>query len=124
MFDLQRDIVNENGERAHLVSINIVYAGGDSQMIDRENFNEKWDEYIDPRDLEIQRLLKELEALKLKHKPVRKKKRSLNTGERAEVRQLISRGESNTTIAQEYDISDSAVSRIRKGMVKEGNYDG
>lgn len=120
---LPKEVVDKDGRRAIVVSVTVVPLviggkGTEQHDIKLDNFLETYTEYVDPKDLEIARLLKQLADLKAKHKPARKKKRTLTALERAEVRTLIANGENNTAIATQYDISDSSVSRMRKTMEK------
>lgn len=87
---------------------------GTTHTIDIAIFAYDYEEYIDPKDLEIQRLLAENKKLKDRLKPERKKRRVLTPGEIKEIKELIDKGESNPVIAKEYGSSDSTISRIRK----------
>ena len=90
------------------------------KIVAYDHFVENYDEYIDPLQLRVNALEAELKALKEKHKQPRKTRRKLTAGEQREVRELIIKGEGNTPIATEYDCSDSAISRYRIEMRKEG----
>lgn len=112
----------ETQERFTVVAIKIanVTDVSISKNIEVETFCNNYREYIDPRQIEINRLNAEVKKLKEQLKPLRKKRRTLSAGEIIEVRELIVNGESNQTIAKEYQCSDSAVSRHRIEMRKEG----
>jgi len=74
--------------------------------------------YVDPKDAEIARLKAIIDEMR---KPVeRKTRRRLLPEEWKEVKELIRKGISNTDIAAEYDISDSAVSKKRIEMRSMG----
>ena len=118
-MDLVKEYTLEGGRKLTLVSLSMADKSGTVEY-KLEDFNKKFEEYIDPKDLEIQRLRNELAAMKEKHKPVRKKKKTLTKMERLEVEQLIANGEGNPAIATQYDMSESAVSRIRIRMQKAG----
>ena len=119
-LDIPREVVNNENVRHTVMSVMLKPKDGEAFKIAIDLFNKRYVEYVDPKDLEIQRLKQELSALKEKHKPVRKKKRTLTKGELLEVEELISRGEDNTSLATQYDMSDSAISRIRLRMRKAG----
>ena len=120
-IEIPEEVINtKSNERFTVISITIVDNKENGHTIDLNNFMDSFIEYIDPKDLKIQMLEEEIRKLKEKHKPVRKKKRTLLPGEVKEIKELLFKGESNIDIAKEYDVSDSTVSRIRVELKKEG----
>ena len=121
-IDLPLEVIGTSGmERAIVVSVNLQF-NDEVQAILYENFIKDYREYMDPKQIEINRLNKVIEDLKLKAKKTRvsKPRRTLTPLERQEIRQLIENGESNTPIAIQYGVGDSTVSKIRCEMRKAG----
>ena len=78
-----------------------------------------YEDYVDPKDLEIQRLKEYIK--KLEEPKVKKRYTRLTPEEWREVEDLIRiRSISNLDIAKEYGISDSSVSKRRKDMRLKG----
>ena len=85
-----------------------------------EVFMEEYREYINPMQLEINRLLAENKKLKDQLKPLRKPRRRLSDGEVKEVEEHILEGSNNLDLAKEYQVSDSTISKIRIRLRKSG----
>jgi len=85
-----------------------------------EVFMEEYREYINPMQLEINRLLAENKKLKEKLKPVRKTRKRLTTGEKTDIRKDILAGANNLSIAKEYDCSDTVISKMRCELRRAG----
>ncbi len=119
-LEIPEMVMNTDGVVCRVSSVGIVPNGGDLQAITLSNFLEHYIEYINPQQLEINRLLKENKQLREKLKPHRKPRRKLLPGEIVEIRELIIKGEGNTPIAEEYKVGDSTISKIRCEMRKRG----
>ena len=83
-------------------------------------FMKEYREYINPMQLEINRLLAENKKLKDQLKPLRKPRRRLSDGEVKEVEEHILEGSNNLDLAKEYQVSDSTISKIRIRLRKSG----
>lgn len=118
-----KEVTNRDGQICLIQNIEVrnKYTG-ELVAIPFDNFVEAYDEYIDPKDLEIQRLnkiIEELKSGKTSGKVGGTKKRLL-PAEWREVEELIRQGLKNVEIAKEYGISDSTVSTRRSQMRKKG----
>ena len=71
---------------------------GNTQVELYSNFVEYYEEYLDPKDIEIARLKRELE--KYKAQVPKKKRRIITEGERKEIKELILKGEGNRPLAK------------------------
>ena len=85
-----------------------------------EVFMNEYREYINPLQIEINRLMAENKRLKDKMKVDRKPRRTLSSGEITDIKADILSGGNNTDISKEYQVSDSSISKIRISMRKEG----
>jgi len=85
-------------------------------------FMKEYREYINPMQLEINRLLAENKKLKEQLKPLRKPRRRLLAGELEEIKKLLETGATNPEIATEYKVSPSTISKIRSDLRKEFDY--
>lgn len=118
MIELQERVISDNGDIGFVKEVTITFPSG-SEKIFFENFVSAYTEYVDPLELEIQRLNTEIKKLKVQLKPFRRPRKQLSAGEISEIRELITRGEGNGTLATEYECSTSRISRIRTEMKKE-----
>jgi len=125
MIDLKQEVISDVGGGRYLVTqVELTPSmhnrtASATMTVAYSVFIDEYSEYIDPKDIEIDRLNREIQKLKEKKKP-RKKRRMLSSGEIKEIRELILKGEGNTSLGIEYQISDSAISKIRVAMRKEG----
>ncbi len=119
-IEIPKMVIDKSDKISRIASIGIRADKEELIAISLDNFLENYTEYIDPKQMEINRLLKENKALKEKLKKPRKIRRKLLPGEIVEIRELILKGEGNTPIAEEYKIGDSTISKIRCEMRKEG----
>lgn len=85
-----------------------------------DKFIEAYEEYIDPRDLEIEKLNKLIKELQEEKKAQKKPRRRLTKEEWKEIDELIRKGIRNIDIAAEYGISDTGVSKRRTDLRKAG----
>ncbi len=115
-IELPKQVKDSNGEVYDLVSIT-VKNNDKTNAVPRDNFLAQYTEFLDPKDLEIERLMNIIKELETPKKPT---KRRLLKGEWKEIEELIRKGEGNTQIANEYGISDSAVSKRRTEMRNNG----
>ena len=116
MIDLKQEIVTEDGQKFFIESILMNPLDNTTPRVAPfSHFTERYSEYIDPKDIEIARLKKEL----AKYRP-KKTRRLLNNGERKEIVELILKGETNRPIAQEYQVSETVISKMRVQMRKQG----
>lgn len=117
MINLPKEVYNLNtpGDSNHFNVVSVVLLNQDDDHIKLEytEFITNYEEYFDPKDLRIKALEDELNALKLKHRPVRKKFKRLTPLDIKEIKVLIANGETNPVIAKEYDCSESRISSIR-----------
>lgn len=122
-MDLLKNIINtKTNVRGCIITIDVQYHGETKPTVmNLDEFNETIEEYVDPRDVEIERLNKVIADLKMRKKKPRKMRKRLTFGEIAEIKELILKGESNTAIGNEYNVSDSTVSRFRIEMRKGGH---
>jgi len=116
---LPKEVVDKNGRRVFVTSVNIT-DGEESHDIKLDNFLETYEEYVDPKDVEIARLNQQIADLKVKGRKHKKPRRMLTKDERLEIEVLISNGETNRPIATQYDISETTISKIRVAMRKGG----
>ena len=121
-IDLPKEVINGNGVRHQVLAITLknMEAPAETFNVQLPLFIDSYKEYHDPKDVRIRALEDELIALKLKHKPARKKRRKLLDGEIKDIKTDIRAGLGNTEIGKEYDCSDSTVSRIRLELRKDG----
>lgn len=120
-IELPEQVISIDGKRCQVITVQLRHK---EEYVDIEytNFLSNYKEYVDPLQIEIDRLNKVIEAMKAKNKKPRgpyKPRRILTPIERAEVYNLILSGESNTAIAEQYGCSDSTVSKLRKTMPDE-----
>ena len=124
-IDLPNIVVDTvRGNRARIVSVVVRYDSKDTtDTISTAAFLSTFVEYIDPKDVEIARLRKQVEDLKVKARKPRKSYRTPDAGEILEMRALLAQGTVGHKIATEYGVSASYVSKLRGEMKKE-NPDG
>ncbi len=120
-IDLPHIVVNKDGVRARVLSVIIKAENGGehNSEFSLSTFLTDWVEYIDPKDIEIARLRKQVADLKEKNRKPRKKYRIPTLGEIAEMQALIRQGETGIKIATEYEVSESYVGRLRTEVKKE-----
>jgi len=123
MIDLKQIVVDRDGNKLTIVGIVLHDKDNKPNNLSFSAFVDSFTEYVDPKDIEIERLNKVIANLKLKGKKPRKVRRKLLPGELIEIKELIDKGEGNTAISKEYDCSDSTISRIRIEHMK-GKPDG
>lgn len=121
-IDLLKDVKDRQEKRYVIVGLTLrPHTGGETLSVPYENFVEAYDEYVDPKDLEIQRLNRIIEELKNgKDNSTRKGRIMLSNEQWEEVKDLIRKGVRNIDIAAEYGISDSAISKRRTEMRNAG----
>ena len=121
-IELPLIVTNSSGETSQVLGVDLKIIGNNEEpfMVQTESFLNTYEEYIDPKELRIKQLEKQLEELKAKHKKPRQSRKRLLPGEKLEIRELILKGEPNLSIAKEYEVSDSTISKIRIDMRKEG----
>ena len=117
-IDLPQEVVTDDDINVYTIeSIKFIDV---SEPIQYQLFIQKFKEYIDPKQIEINRLLAENKKLKEQLKPLRKTRRRLLPGEITEIKELIRKGNSNLKLASEYQVSDSTISKLRIQMRREG----
>jgi len=107
MIDLPELVVDKNSIKYNVKKI--VLESEDGQVIDvyYDGFINSYEEYIDPKDLEIKRLLAIIQGLE---KPEARKKRTrLTVEEKKDVKDLVEKGGNVKQIAIDYEISDSTI---------------
>jgi len=120
-LDLPELVEDKNGEIYFVDAVKLSNRDtADFILVDKDAFLQTYTEYVNPMQLEINRLTEENKKLKEQLKPLRKPRRKLSKGEILEIEELISKGETNRPIAKEYDISETAISKIRVRMRKGG----
>lgn len=123
-IDLLKTVSDRNGNVREIKSVGLApLEGGDPIIVSYENFIDAYDEFVDPKDLEIVRLTEQVKKLKeqLEGKTLRKKRRKhLSKGEIKDIQELIRAGHKNIAIAKDFDISDPSISKIRTEMRKRG----
>ncbi len=124
-IDLPNIVVDTiRGNKARVVSVVVRYESKDTtDTISTAAFLSTFVEYVDPKDVEIARLRKQVEDLKVKARKPRKSYRTPNAGELLEMRELLKQGTVGHKVAIEYGVSESFVGRVRAEMRKE-NPDG
>ncbi len=124
-IDLPHIVVDTvKGVRARIVSVVVRYENKDTTTtMATAAFLSTFVEYVDPKDVEIARLRKQVEDLKVKARKPRKSYRTPNAGELLEMRELLKQGTVGHKVAIEYGVSESFVGRVRTEMRKE-NPDG
>jgi len=119
-IDLTKQVIDKNGDIYKVVAIALLPShGGDDFNIEFNRFIGSYENYIDPKDAEIERLKAIINELKNPTKP-KSTRKHLSEGEWKEIVELIRKGVSNIEIAAEYGISDSGVSKRRVSMRKMG----
>ena len=113
-IDLNRQVVGKDGI---VRTIKMIKVDGDLE-ISYNNFIDSYENYVDPKDLEIETLKAIIAELKAPKATL--VKRRLLPDEWKEIEELIRKGISNQPIAKEYGISDSSVSKRRIDMRKMG----
>ena len=116
MIDLKQIVHKDDGINVYIKGIEVE----DGSIVPYTTFIGLYTEYIDPKDVEIQRLREEVAKLKEKAKKPRVTRRVILPGEKKEMIELIRKGESNTAIATEYKLSETVVSRYRVELRKAG----
>ena len=112
--------MDKNGDVYKIIAITLSpLHGGDNFNIEFNRFIDSYENYVDPKDDEIERLKAIIKELK---NPItaRKTRKRLLPGEWKEVIELIRKGATNTAIAKEYGISDTGVSKKRLELRKMG----
>ena len=117
MIELSKEVKLDGSIETPQVINKIVFIGGTEVYYDQ--FVTKYTEYIDPKDLEIKRLLAVIQGLEEPVKKVRKKRRVLGVGEIKEIKVLLQLNTDVTEIATEYQCSTSAIYRIKKLLIEE-----
>ena len=113
-IDLNRQVVGKDGV---VRTIKMIKVDGDLE-ISYNNFIDSYENYVDPKDLEIETLKAIIAELKAPKATL--SKRRLLPEEWKEIEELIREGISNQPIAKEYGISDSSVSKRRIDMRNKG----
>lgn len=113
-MDLKKQVIDNNGIRYEVLGIVVIADGNnESEQLTISQFNNNYEEYIDPKDLEIERLLAIIKDLeKPKVKPSGKR---LTQPEKDEVRKLVEAGHEIIDIASTYNISTSSIYYWIKG---------
>jgi len=123
-IDLLKTVSDRNGNVREIKSIGLTpLEGGDPIIISYENFIDAYEEFVDPKDIEIARLTDTIKKLKeqLEESKNRKKRRpKISDKEWEEIEDLIKRGISNTDIAKLFDTKDPVISKRRVEMRKRG----
>ena len=116
MIDLEQKVKNTIIEKEYIQEVqSITFTDGESVSYDE--FTTDYEEYIDPKDLEIKRLLGIIKDLENpSNREPRKKHRSLEEGEIKEIKELIELKNYVPDIAKEYDVSVSAIYRIGRDL--------
>lgn len=116
-IDLEKQVINKHGDISTVVSITL-NEKNDKYDIPYENFIKTYENYLDPRDVEIKRLRALVDKLR-KGTKKRKTRKVLSPGEWKEIDELIIIGKaSNIDIAKEYEVSDSGISKRRRQIEK------
>lgn len=115
LIDLPREVVSRKSlTRARVIGVDL---GEDFGIVPYNTFVDDFDEYIDPKDVEIARLLSIIEALE-KPKVSNTKRKHLTEAERFEVKELVEKGIEISAIATTYDISASTIYK----WIKDNNW--
>ena len=118
-IDLTKQVQDRNGNVSVIEEITLRDNGGQILTIKSfELFIDSYQNYVDPKDLEIETLKAIIAELKAPKATL--VKRRLLPDEWKEIEELIRKGISNQPIAKEYGISDSSVSKRRIDMRKMG----
>jgi len=124
-IDLLKTVSDRNGNVREIKSIGLApLEGGDPIIVSYENFIEAYDEFVDPKDLEIIRLTEQIKKLKeqLDEKANKRKRRpNISKEEYKEIEELIRKGElNNTEISKLFDTRDAVISKRRVLMRSKG----
>jgi len=99
---------------------------GDKENIELhpDTFVKYYEEYVDPKDIRIKALERELMELKAKilTPTGRKRRKRLEPGEVKEIKELLKKKVEVKDIANEYDSSTSAIYRVAKEMKTDPDY--
>lgn len=114
-MELARHVIDRNGKEYEVLDLVLrpVRQDNESITVSYENFIDAYEEYVDPKDVEIKRLLgiiQELEEAKI----VKPTRRHLTKEERDEVKSLYEQGITVQDIAREYAVSDSSIYKWAK----------
>ena len=107
----------DNGEIYSVVSLTLKHPVlGSTITIPPKDMNENFSEYVDPKDVEIQRLTKELNELRATrvHKEPRKGRTNLTDDQKYEAELLYSTGATDAHVMSKFDVSLSTARRMRE----------
>ena len=121
-IDILNTVVDRNGKVGEIVSINLSTLEGKTITVPYANFIEAYEEYVDPKDIKISQLEREIKELKDKlNKPSgRKRRKKLTEGEWKDIEGYIREGLNPKEIAVLMDVSDALVYVRRKQMRQAG----
>jgi len=115
MIELAQQIRHVDGRTDVMTIEGILFSDGSTLHYD--SLVTEYEEYIDPKDIEIKRLLGIIKDLENpSNREPRKRRRSLDEGEIKEIKELIELKNYIPDIAKEYDVSVSAIYRIGRDL--------
>lgn len=122
LIDLPREVVSiHSGEKYTVVGVDL---GDTKGVVSYGTFLDGYDEYIDPKDVEINRLLAIIKDLEQKPKKSNAPKRRPTEAEKGDMKTMYEKGIAVGLIASQYEISPSAVYKYAKDRhweIKGGN---
>ncbi len=117
MIDLKKEVKLDGNFKEPQTISKIIFT--DKTEVYYEQFITEYTEYIDPKDIEIQKLLDIIENLKEPVKKIRKRRKALDINEVKDIKVLLQLNTDVHEIAREYQSSTSAIYRIKKLLVEE-----
>ena len=116
-IELPLEVVDGTGAIGTVVAVMIKKGSGVPFEVKRGAFLDTFQEYVDPKDLEIARLL---DIIKDLEKPqTTPRKRHLSKEEKEEIKVMVEKGIEVKPISVEYGISDTTIYK----WIKEGSWD-